>query len=136
MFLTLCIMFLFAHALCDFPLQGDFVSTYKARYVSRPVMLPDSTPQQCYNGIWWLILFMHSAIHAGAVFVVVWFFIPAVPLVWMQIIFAFELVVHFLTDHLKCEGALGKGTPAFVDDQLLHVLFKVLYAAFLDIIRN
>ncbi len=92
------------HCLADYSLQNDFVA--KAKNPSAP--LP-GVP-------WWLILAVHSAIHAGTVSLV------APP--WCV---ATEFVSHFVIDYGKCKGWFGSGQKAFIIDQGLHVGFKAVY---------
>lgn len=98
----LVVLFLFAHAICDYPLQGDFLSKAKNRLAPIP-----GVP-------WWQAMAAHSAIHAGAVFLLsgVW---------WMA---AVEFVAHFLIDDAKCANRIG-----FNADQALHVGLKLSFVA-------
>ena len=91
-----------AHALCDYPLQGDFLA--KAKNRSAPVA---GVP-------WWQALGAHAAIHGGAVGAVtgVW---------WLGL---FEAVSHFIIDDLKCRGVMG-----FNSDQFSHILCKIAWVA-------
>lgn len=101
------IILLFAgHALCDYPLQGDFL----ARGKNHKAPLPDVPWYQC--------LFAHAMIHAGMVLV-----ITEKP--WMAIA---ELVIHAATDYAKCAGWFGKPYAAFNMDQAIHYVTKVLWA--------
>jgi hypothetical protein len=93
---------LIGHALCDYPLQGDFLSRAKNRTAPIP-----GVP-------WWQALWAHAAIHAGAVWIIT-------GLYWLGLI---EFVAHFLIDDLKCRGRL-----TFNQDQALHVAFKLAYVA-------
>ncbi len=95
---------LVGHAICDYPLQGDFLSRGKNHRNPIP-------------GIpWWQCLAAHSLIHAGMVM-----------LVTGRPVFALiEFVAHAATDYLKSEGALG-----FNEDQLQHVLLKIIFACFI-----
>lgn len=96
------ILLLFAgHALCDYPLQGDFLA--KGKNHKSP--LPGIPWYQCMGA--------HAVIHAGMVY-----------LVTRSLTFAsLEFVVHFWTDFSKCDGAL-----TFNQDQAVHYAFKVLWA--------
>jgi hypothetical protein len=96
------LILLFAgHALCDYPLQGDFLARGKNH-------------RQPLLGIpWWQCLTAHALIHAGMVF-----------LITQSTTFAaLEFVVHFWTDYAKCDGKL-----TFNQDQAVHYAFKVLWA--------
>lgn len=91
---------LVAHALCDFPLQGEFLATGKNRNTT-------------YPGVpWWICLVAHAAIHAGAVALVT-------GNVWLGVL---EFLIHVPIDYLKCEGAYG-----FAFDQGLHVACKLTW---------
>lgn len=94
------------HFLCDFALQGDFMA--RAKNHATPI---DGVP-------WWLALFGHATIHAGAVGLVL-------PLPYVLC----ELWTHLALDWAKNEGLLGKGSLGFAIDQGTHVALKVLYAA-------
>lgn len=96
---------LVGHALADFPLQGDFLA--KAKNHTTPI---PGCP-------WWLCLAAHSLICAGAV---------AALTCWQ--LGALEFVLHFGTDWLKNEGALGSGETAFAIDQAIHVMCKAAWA--------
>lgn len=99
--LTKLLLLFAGHALCDFPLQGDFLARGKNRFAPLP-------------GIpWYQCLFAHSLIHAGMVF-----------LITHSYTFAFcELYIHFWTDYAKCDGKL-----TFNQDQSIHYICKVLWA--------
>lgn len=93
-----------AHALADYPLQGDFLAKAKNRTAPIP-----GVP-------WWQALAAHAAIHAGFVLAISGSLTCA----------AVELVVHALTDDAKCRGHISYNT-----DQAIHVMCKVVYAAWL-----
>jgi hypothetical protein len=90
-----------AHALCDYPLQGDFLARAKS-----PVSPLPGIPWQWAMGA-------HSAIHAGAVWLVTSSWLCA----------ALEFVAHFTIDVLKCCGSIG-----FSSDQWLHLGCKAAWA--------
>jgi Protein of unknown function (DUF3307) len=92
------------HALCDFPLQGDFMARAKNHKTPIP-----GVP-------WSFVLLAHALIHAGAVSLVA-------PL-WCAVV---EFFAHYALDYAKNEGWLGKGEHAFSNDQLGHVLCKLAY---------
>lgn len=119
------ILLLAGHALCDYPLQGDFLARGKNRFAPLP-----GTP-------WYQCLWAHAMIHAGMVLL-----ITQRP--WMAIA---ELVIHAATDYAKCAGWFGAspispnslrtrlmGLPefsgyfAFNLDQGIHVACKILWA--------
>lgn len=98
------------HALADFALQGDFLSTAKNRHADAARFFGESGAPK---GLWLHALAAHSLIHAGAVWVVT----GSVALA------AIELAVHWLIDFVKCEG-----WTSFSLDQFLHLACKLAYA--------
>jgi len=96
-----------AHAVCDYPLQGDFLAKAKNRLMPIP-----GVP-------WWQALGAHAAIHGGAVALVtgVW---------WLGLA---EAAAHFVIDDLKCSGRLGSGARAFNLDQIGHLICKAAWVA-------
>jgi hypothetical protein len=94
----LLIALLTAHALADYPLQGDFLSKAKNRTTPIP-----GVP-------WQQAMAAHATIHAGAVALItgIW---------WLGLA---EFVVHWLTDDAKCRGRLS-----FNVDQAIHLGCKV-----------
>ena len=93
-----------AHALADYPLQGDFLATAKNH--TAPV-----------TGVpWYQALLAHSAIHGGFVGVIT-------GSVWLGVA---EFVVHNIIDYSKCAKRISYNV-----DQALHVGFKVLWVAVL-----
>jgi len=95
-----------AHALCDHPLQGDFLALNKSRHY-RPGGSGAGS-----NIIWPYCLTVHALIHAGGVWVVT----------QRPLLALIELVLHWIIDALKAEGV----TNIHID-QLLHALCKVGY---------
>lgn len=91
---------LVGHAICDYPLQGEFLATAKNR--AKPVL---GVP-------WWQALGAHALIHAGAVALVTGLWPLGLA----------EFVAHAITDDAKCKGRL-----TFNQDQALHAAFKVLW---------
>jgi hypothetical protein len=90
-----------AHALCDYPLQGDFLSRGKNH--TNPIA---GVP-------WYQCLFAHSLIHAGAV----------AALTGSVLLGSLEFCLHAAIDYFKCAGHYS-----FNCDQLLHVCLKVTWA--------
>lgn len=90
-----------AHAICDYPLQGDFLSRAKSR--TAPLA---GVP-------WYQALGAHALIHGGAVALLtgVW---------WLGVA---EFVAHAVTDDQKCARRLS-----FNQDQAIHALCKVAWA--------
>lgn len=98
--MMMLILLLAAHALCDYPLQGDFLSKAKNRLVPIP-----GVP-------WWQALGAHSLIHGGAVALItgIW---------WLAIV---EAVAHWIIDDAKCRGKIS-----FNVDQVLHFECKLAW---------
>lgn len=90
-----------AHALADYPLQGDFLA--KAKNRTAPIA---GVP-------WYQALGAHAIIHGAAVAAITRS--PALGLA--------EAVIHALTDDLKCRGKLS-----FNQDQAIHLACKVLWS--------
>jgi hypothetical protein len=98
-----------AHALADFPLQGDFVARAKNH-------------RQPLPGVPWpIVLASHAIIHAGFVA-----YITGSAVLGMA-----EYAAHAIIDFSKSEGWLGQGELGFAIDQGLHVLCKVVWVAVL-----
>jgi hypothetical protein len=89
-----------AHAVCDYPLQGDFLARAKNRAAPIP-----GVP-------WYQALAAHSIIHGGAVAL-----LTGVPLLGLA-----EVAVHALTDDAKCTGKIG-----FNADQSIHIACKLFW---------
>lgn len=98
--LGLFFAFAIAHALADFPLQGDYLARVKQRRNA-------STTFE-----WIAALTAHSLIHAGAMWIVSGSILIGV----------IELALHWLIDFGKGEGKYGYAT-----DQALHLSCKVGY---------
>lgn len=90
-----------AHALCDFPLQGDYLASAKRRH-----------HQNGANGFWVFALSAHALIHAGAVALVT----------GSVTLGALEFIAHWLIDCGKCEGRIDMS-----QDQMLHVVCKIVW---------
>lgn len=98
---------LVAHALADYPLQGDWLSRAKNRTL-------DLVPGE---RIWPGALAAHAAIHAAGVKLATGSWALA----------ACEFVAHAAIDHTKCAGRLSYNA-----DQALHVACKLVwFAAFI-----
>ncbi len=95
-------LLLFAgHALCDYPLQGDFLARGKS-HKSPIAGIP-----------FWQCLLAHALIHSGMVLLIthsLWFALA-------------ELVIHTITDWAKCDGRIS-----FNQDQAIHYACKILWA--------
>ncbi len=102
MILELAIKLLAAHAVCDYPLQGDYLAKTKSPWISG-------------NGLVWIhSLTAHAMIHAGAVLMVTGSVALALA----------EFVLHWLIDLGKCAGKYGYHT-----DQAMHIACKLLWFA-------
>ena len=99
---------LIAHALFDYPLQGDFLSRNKNRHYK--------DENNNVKGLWIHCLTSHSILHAGSVWLITGSFI----------IGSMDFVLHWIIDFLKCEGITN-----FHTDQFLHVLCRILYVIIL-----
>lgn len=100
-FAPVLFLLLGAHALADYPLQGDFLAANKAR--SGPNFVP-----------WWQALLAHAFIHG--------LFVALITGIWW--LGLAEVAAHAITDHAKCEKRIGINT-----DQAVHVACKVAWAA-------
>jgi hypothetical protein len=97
LFLLLCA----GHALCDYPLQGDFLA--KGKNFNTPI-----------PGVAWAQLMLaHCMIHSGMVLLIT-------GSVWMAVA---ELAIHYLIDVMKCDGMIN-----FNQDQAAHYYCKVWWA--------
>lgn len=94
-----CLLLIGLHALCDYPLQGDFLARGKNHRV--PVA---GVP-------WYQCLLAHAAIHGLAVGLVLG---PGFGIA--------ECVAHAVTDYLKCSDAFD-----FNIDQAIHLGCKVAW---------
>lgn len=92
--------FVIAHAVADYPLQGDYLARMKCRDQS-------ATPHE-----WLIPLTAHSLIQAGGVWIVS----------GSALLGAVELCLHWLIDLGKGEGKFG-----YVTDQVSHIACKVAY---------
>lgn len=91
-----------AHALADYPLQGDFLS--KAKNHTAPIA---GVP-------FYQALAAHSAIHAGFVGIIT-------GSIWLGLA---EFIIHTATDYAKCDGRISYNT-----DQAIHIGCKIVWAA-------
>jgi len=87
-----------AHALCDIPLQGDFLSRAKRG-------IDPNFPA-------WLALFYHGMIHAGAVLLITGSMLTALG----------EVTIHALTDAAKCRNHISGKV-----DQAIHLGCKLVW---------
>jgi hypothetical protein len=100
--MTIFLALIAMHAVCDYPLQGEFLARAKNRFA--PVA----------GFPWYQALGAHAIIHGGAVGFLtgIW---------WLGIL---EAVAHFVIDYQKCAGRTGLNT-----DQALHIACKAAWAA-------
>lgn len=89
-----------AHALADYPLQGDFLAKAKNRTTPVP-----GVP-------WWQALGAHVAIQGA--------FVALITGVWW--LFIAEAAIHWFTDDAKCRGKISFNT-----DQAIHVGCKFVW---------
>ena len=95
------LMLFVGHALCDYPLQGDFLAKGKNQVTPLP-----GVP-------WYQCAIAHALIHAGAVGFATKSFELGIA----------EFCVHIGTDYAKCADKL-----TFNQDQLIHYLSKIVWA--------
>lgn len=107
--LEMLVYMIAAHFLLDYALQGDWMSRAKNPHA---YLVPGER-------IWPLALFGHALLHATAVQLITGY--------WL--LFAIELVIHFVTDYRKCVGRFGYNA-----DQYIHIGCKVAYACLLLIL--
>jgi hypothetical protein len=100
-----------AHALCDYPLQGDFLARAKNPNIAVP-----GVP-------WWQAMLTHSIIHGLAVGLIVGYFFNPIFAIVLAIA---EITTHFVTDQLKCDGLID-----FSQDQFMHVVWKLAWCIIL-----
>jgi len=96
------LLLLAGHALCDYPLQGDFLSREKDRNNPKP------------HAPWYQALAAHALTHGGMVALVTGSTRMGIA----------ETIIHAVTDDLKCRGKLS-----FDQDQAIHIGCKLLWAA-------
>lgn len=117
--LELFFALLIGHAVCDYPLQGDFLARGKNRFSPLP-------------GIpWYWCMGAHAAIHAGAVWALTgaW---------WLG---ALELIAHWWIDDWKCKANTTAVNPEtlkllFDRDQLNHITCKAMWVALLWVVAR
>lgn len=94
------LLLLAAHALADYPLQGDFLA--RAKNHTSPI---PGVP-------WYQALAAHSMIQAGAVGLIT----------GSAVLCLAEFVIHFATDYAKCAGKISYNT-----DQAIHIACKLAW---------
>ncbi len=100
LFLLLC-----AHALADFPLQGEFIAKAKNRHTPAFNVPAGQRPMK----VWLHALTAHSLIHGGFVYLITGSVAIGVA----------EVIAHWLIDFGKCENWYGIHA-----DQGLHIACK------------
>ena len=98
--MTTLFWLLVAHALCDFPLQNDYLARAKSKWGG--------------HAEWPWALAAHALIQGGGVALVTGSVLLGIA----------EAAVHAAIDHVKCAGRIS-----YSDDQLLHVACKVAWFA-------
>jgi len=99
------LLLLFAgHALCDFPLQGEFLATRKNPFLADPNL-------RAYG--WKKAMSAHCLIHAGMVTLIT----------GSVFLGGLEFLVHFATDYGKCRDWIDSDL-----DQAIHYVSKILWA--------
>lgn len=103
LFLMIC-----AHALADFPLQGEFIAKAKNRHTPAFNVPPGQKPQK----VWLHALTAHALIHGGFVYLITGSLALGLA----------ETVAHWLIDFGKCENWYGIHV-----DQGLHIGCKIAW---------
>jgi hypothetical protein len=106
--MTVLFWMLVAHAVADYPLQGDFLA--RAKNHRAPVVAANG---QAFP--WHIALTSHALIHAGGVMLAT----------GSGVLALCELVAHWLIDYRTSEGRTG----GYVGDQALHVACKLAWVA-------
>jgi hypothetical protein len=105
--LQVLFLLLAGHALMDYPLQGEFLSTCKNRH-----LLDDRKDPTRPVSIWPICMTAHCLLHAVMVWAVTGCFVLCLV----------EFVLHWIIDYAKCEN-----WTTFQQDQWLHILCKIGY---------
>jgi len=108
--LTTFLLLVMVHALCDFPLQSEYMARGKNRHRFDPTTVP---PGQTPVTVWPHILTAHALIHGLGVFVVT----------GSMALGLAETAVHWVTDYAKCENWTNPH-----QDQALHIGAKLLWS--------
>lgn len=104
-------LMLAGHALCDYPLQGGWLSKAKNHSLS---LVPDEK-------IWPMALASHAAIQAAMVYIVTGWWVVA----------ALEFACHTAIDYAKCDGRLS-----YNQDQLLHIICKIVWVGLIGVFSS
>ncbi len=97
---TILFLMLAGHALCDYPLQGQFLAEGKNRHTELGKIY------------WFHALTAHALIHGGMITIITGRLDLGIA----------ETIIHWLTDWLKCENMISLNT-----DQAIHVLCKIIW---------
>jgi hypothetical protein len=100
----MCALLVAAHALADYPLQGEFLARAKNRFQPLP-----GVP-------WYQAMGAHAAIHGGMVGLIT----------GSVLLGLLEALLHFAIDDAKCARRIGFNT-----DQALHVACKLVWVVLL-----
>lgn len=94
-------LLIIVHAVCDYPLQGEFLAKFKS-------------PLEKFNGeiVWPTVLSQHALIHAGGVFLITGNYIVS----------ALEFAAHWAIDYIKCRKWID-----FNEDQAAHFACKAVW---------
>lgn len=103
-FAEILLLLVFAHALADYPLQGQFLA--EAKNHKAPL---DGVP-------WYQALVAHAAIHGGFVGLIT-------GSLWLGVA---EFAAHAIIDHAKCSKKISYNL-----DQALHVACKCFWVVLL-----
>ena len=103
------VAFCIGHAVMDFPLQGEFIATGKNWRLLEKLKDPARPPQ-----IWIWCMIAHCLMQGASVWVVTGSFLIGL----------IELTLHWFIDVAKCSGK-----TSFHQDQGMHYLCKLAYAA-------
>lgn len=107
--LTTFFLLLCGHAIADFALQNEWVSTNKNRHV-RLRYSPDERAKM--QVVWPYLMSAHALHHGLLVF-----------LVTQKLSLAFaETVIHWISDYAKCENWI-----TFHQDQAVHIFSKLIW---------
>lgn len=105
-FAMMLFLLIAGHAIADYPLQGEFLSSAKNRHT------------EIGKAIWPHALFAHACIHGGFVAVIT-------GNVFLGLA---ETVAHAVTDWFKCEGKIS-----FHTDQAIHIVCKLAWMVVITI---
>ena len=114
--ISLFALLIVGHSLADFPQQGDYLAKLKDRFAPLP-------GQGWYHG-----LLNHAAIHGGFVGAIVGLMTGSQTT--GLVLGLTEFVAHCVIDDTKCRGRLS-----YDQDQMLHVMCKVVWVAAIGVFQ-